>query len=510
MGNRQTNPERPAWRALALLLICACQGELDASVDILPQRYPNRLDAGDEDVLAVLQRPPAALGVSHAARAVARDMDGAAEVEGSLVLRDMDGDGAEDAVVSFPARALREAGLLSAASHQLELRVESARETWVGHDRVFDADAQLVVLPTPTGPHDVGTAELVFVDGTRAVAGAGERSVLIRLWYPALASERQPAPYFLDPERGARSARALYLPLPEDLLERTHAFARERVPAAAPEARAAVLLSPGWGAPVELYGALAAELASFGYLVLGVQHPGGPGALTADDGAPGADLNELVPDESTVAAWALDLEQVAAWLDDPDEAARSSLDAAAEANVRDALAQLDRGRIAALGHCFGGSAAVRADAESARIGASVALESSIVGNPRALASAAHSLIVSSPEHADLDASIDAFLGAAGAQSRGLDIAGTHYADYADTRWLFSELLATAPDLGPEGYGLGAIGAERAHTVISAQVLAFLAGAWSSPDTAAEPPADDVAGDYPEVTPHDPSDGAAGG
>jgi len=507
MGSTTATRSRHAGGTLVVLLACACQSGLAATVDILPERYPNRLGPNDDTVSAVLLRPPQALGISHDARAHASSADGSsANVEGTLELLDVDGDGGEDAVVTFAAQALREAGIVSASAHRVELRVESQRESWVGSDRLFDGDASLIVLPAPLGPYGVGTAELVAVDGSRVVAGAGGRTLLVRLWYPAVTSARQPAPYFLDVERAERSQRAFYLPLPDGLFERTHGSARQHLLPAAPEPRAAVLLSPGWDAPVELYGALAAELASFGYLVVGVQHPGGPGALGGDDGAPNPEDWELVPSERTSAAWALDLEYVAAWLENPDEAASTSLDEAARADVRDALAQLDRGRVAALGHCFGGSAAVRADADSSRIGASIALESSILGEPRALAQQAHSLLLSSPEHAELDASLDAFLVAAGTRSRGLDIVGTRYADYADTRWLFSALLREAPDLGAEGYGLGPIGAERAHVVISAQVRAFLAAAWSGQPASAEL----RAADYPEVTPRAARAGAAGG
>jgi len=363
--------------------------------------------------------------------------------------------------------------------------------------RSIDA-APLIVLPEPSGPLGVGTAELIAVDGARLTEAGESRTFLVRLWYPALASDAPAAPYFLDADRAARSGRSTYMLLPEDLLQRTLAFAHEHVAPAAPEPRAALLLSPGWHAPVELYGALAAELASFGYLVLGVQHPGGPGALGADEGAPSPEPWERVPDARTNAEWARDLEFLASWLAAPDAVAEASLDADARDNVREALARLDPGRVAALGHCFGGSAALAADAASTRIGASVALESAILGEPRALAAGAHGLLLSSPANAARDRSLDEFLAAAAGRSQAFEVAGTLYADYADTRWLFTELLERSPDLGEEGYGLGPIGADRAHVVISAQVREFLATAWS-PSAASAP----NFREFPEVTRHEP-------
>jgi predicted dienelactone hydrolase len=376
---------------------------------------------------------------------------------------------------------------------------ELAEESTLADAPWVDDGGPLLVLPEPTGPLGVGTAELLAVDGSRPTATGEARTLLVRLWYPAVTSDAAPAPYFLDAERAARAGEGMYMQLPEDLLEGTQAFARERVAPAAPEPRATVLLSPGWHAPVELYGALAAELASFGYVVLGVQHPGGPGALDREGGAPSVEPWERVPDARTNAAWASDLEFLASWLADPDAAAAASLDADAHDNVHATLSRLDLGRVAALGHCFGGSAALAADAASTRIGAAIALESAIRGAPAELARGARALLLSSPADAERDPALDEFLIAADGRSQAFEIEGTLYADYADTRWLFSELLERSPDLGEEGYGLGPIGADRAHVVISTQVRQFLASAWS-PSGAPAP----NFRQFPEVRPHEPS------
>ena len=201
---------------------------------------------------------------------------------------------------------------------------------------------------------------------------------------------------------------------------------------------------------------------------------------------------------ATSAAWASDLEFLASWLAEPDAAAEASLDLDARDNVRETLARLDPARVAALGHCFGGSAALAADAASTRIGASIALESALLGDPHELAQSVRSLLLWSPEDAAREPRLDEFLVAAQGRSQAFEIEGTRYADYADTRWLFSKLMERSPDLGEEGYGLGPIGADRAHVVISAQVREFLASAWSSSATSAP-----NFREFPEVTPYEP-------
>ncbi|HTV17605.1 MAG TPA: hypothetical protein VMG12_03015 [Polyangiaceae bacterium] len=495
------------------LLASACQGELDATLDILPQRYPNRLDASDTSVSAVLFSPEGALAIPSEARAVARaaqrsttsDATGgganvalaSAEVVGDVAFRDVDGDGRRDAVASFDAEALRAAGLLSAPGG-VEVRVEGSQLTWTGRDRLFDVDASLVVLPEPSGPSTVGTASLLLFDATRAGPGDDGRALLVRLWYPAQPSDRQPAPYFLDAESAERNLRTSPLPLPSDLFERTHGFAREHVAAAAPEPRPALILSTEWGAPVELYGALAEDFASHGYLVLGVTHPNGAGAVVYPDGSePGLDPALVNPDEANNEDWARDVEFVADWLvaTPSDAAAEASVDPADAARVEAALAPIDPRRIGALGHSFGGSAAVRADAESPTIAASANLDGAFVGDAASFGARARSLLLLSPDHSEYDSSVDAFLGAAGADCRALTIEDTGHANFGDTGWLYSSVLGESPDLTAAGYQLGLMPQVRAHAIVTTYLRAFFAAAL---DGTASPLLEGPSSDFPEV------------
>jgi predicted dienelactone hydrolase len=499
-----------------VVMASACQGELETTLDVLPGRYPNRLDAGDEVVSAVVFRPLDAFTTPRAPRAIARaatsqgrpDLDEpgldepspepAAEVTGQVELRDVDADGQRDAVARFDVAELRAAGLLSPSSHRIEVRIEGENTTWVGNDRLFDTDAPLIVLPEPSGPFAVGSAALLVNDASRPGSDSEGRALLVRLWYPAAASDVQPAPYFLDERQAERNLRASPLPLPADLFERTHGFAREYVPAADAERRPVLILSTGWGAPVETYGALAEDFASQGYLVFGINHPNGAGAVVYPDGSEASlDPTHVAPDEANHLDWALDIEHVATWLTDAssDAAARASIDERARPNVRAALAQLDPSRIAALGHSFGGSAAVRADADSAAIGASADLDGALVGDAAQLSGRTRTLVLLSPEHSEYDGSIDAFLGAPGADCRALTIAETLHSNYGDTGWLYSRVLTEYPDLTREGYQLGPIAPLRAHTIITTYLREFFRAAL---DGAPAPLLDGPSPEFPEV------------
>jgi len=500
--------QRPLVAALAMLA-GACQGELDATLDILPQRYPNRLAADDTTVTAVVYSPRGTAALPGDARAIARlanaplegdpaaDSD-AGEVVGDVAFRDVDGDGQRDAIARFATEDLRAAGLLSALGG-VEVRIESENLTWTGRDRLFDVDTPLVVLPDPSGPAGVGTARLLLFDASRPGHGEEGRALLVRLWYPSAPSDRQPAPYFLDAEQAELNLRTSPLPLPPDLFERTHGFAREHVTAAAADApRPALILSSGWGAPVETYGALAEDFASQGYLVFGVNHPNGAGAVVYPDGSePGLDPAQISPDERNNADWALDVEHVAEWLATTPSAdvARASVDLGARANVQAALAQLDASRIAALGHSFGGSAAVRADAESAAIRASANLDGAFVGDAARFGERARSLILLSPEHPALDSSIDNFLTTAGADCRALTISETGHANFGDTGWLYSSVLDEYPDLTSAGYQLGSLPQGRAHAIITTYLREFF---HSALDGAPTPLLDGPSAAFPEV------------
>jgi predicted dienelactone hydrolase len=506
-------PRGALWLGGCLPLIWACQrGELEAPVDILPQRYPNRLAETDSEVRAVVFNPGGGAAEPLAARAIARaaataDENAAgAEVVGGVVFGDVDGDGARDATATFSTQALLAAGLLSGERHTLEIRIEGSDYAWTGTDRLFEADAPLIRLPEPSGPFDVGTAALL-VDGRSALAApddgaeaAAARTLLVRLWYPAATTERQPAPYFLDPRHAERNLRAAYLPFPADLFELTHGSARERVPAAVPEARPVLVLSTGWGVPVDLYGAIAEDFASNGYLVLGVNHPDGSGAVVYPDGSAPALAPELtVPDAATHRRWARDLERVARWIFEAsaDERGQASVDIEAAANVAAALGQADPARVVALGHSFGGSAAVRADADSDLIRAAADLDGAILGQAPALARRARALLLVSAEHSDQDPSLDGFLGAAGDASVAFEIDGASYANFGDTGWLFARLLELSPDLTREGYQLGPIAPDRAHAIVCASAQTFFAAALAAP---APRPPDLPGADFPELTP----------
>jgi predicted dienelactone hydrolase len=469
----------------------------------LPGRYPNRLDPEERMIDAVVFRPEGRGPTPHAARGVAQVPNDASipRVFGRVTFADQDGDGREDAVVSLSTSGLRSGGMLARPAREIEIRIEGDRTTWTGTDRLFDSDAELILLPQPSGPGSVGTSSGVLYDRTRPGNGSEGRALLLRLWYPALPTEAQPAPYFLDERQAERNLEIAALPLPPDLFELTHSFARAEVPPVETEPLPLVLLSTGWGAAVETYTALAEDLASHGYVVLGINHPNGSGALVYPDGSePALDPTTVLPDENNNRDWALDLERAAEWLAsggpaagaerDPASLDSAFLDAAAQA----ALGRVDPVRIAAAGHGFGGSAAVRADADSDVIRASVDLDGALMDT--AAVPSSRALLMLSAGHWSLDPSFEVFRQGAGPGTHVVEIAGMAPANFGDTNWLLRSVLEGDPNLGAAALGLGSIDPTRAHLIVTGFVKGFLDEALE--DT----PSPLLAGpsnDFPEVS-----------
>jgi dienelactone hydrolase len=231
-----------------------------------------------------------------------------------------------------------------------------------------------------SGPHPVGRERLTLVDPARpepATAAPGDRrAVPLQVWYPAIPGTGQPAPYVEDlgeiaPELAASDSVGW---LATQGLRWVRDPARAGAQVAALEGAApVVVLSPGHDTNVAFYASLAEELASHGYVVMGIDHPFQVTAVALPDGsvatvgedaglAPGrveAGIDERVADIAFV------LEQITR--EAPD------LDFLADA--------VDPDRVGVIGHSNGGLAAVEACRRLAAVDACVNIDGQNQGGP---------------------------------------------------------------------------------------------------------------------------------
>jgi hypothetical protein len=216
-------------------------------------------------------------------------------------------------------------------------------------------------LPMPTGPHAVGRVSYDWVDRARFDIYAGNpetrRELVMFVWYPAGShATAEFAPYL--PPGWAPTAEFLGV---DAAGLRTHAV--PEAPLAADSAPYPILLLSPSGVPPLMLSAIAEELASYGFVVVGVNPtyettvtafgdgrvvPMNPAAIGAALGPQTGSYAEIFRQRASVCEYkAADLASVADLLEnlatDPTERFSGRLDLA---------------RLGALGHSFGGNAAL--------------------------------------------------------------------------------------------------------------------------------------------------------
>jgi predicted dienelactone hydrolase len=220
-------------------------------------------------------------------------------------------------------------------------------------------------LPAPTGSYLLGTRILQM-----RTEGESGRRVVVQLWYPAAPSRQAFASYRRREETSRQSSYQAVL------------TTNSRLNAPVANGSFPVLLfSPAWGGRRTQNTYLLEDLASHGFLVAAIDHPGNSGPTLYDDGhvdqpatGDAMDFAMLTLDEIN-ANGASELER---HLEDEigvlNALARMNQDSATPLYQR-----LDLSRVGALGHSFGGAVAAEAALKDERIKAALDLDGSLFG-----------------------------------------------------------------------------------------------------------------------------------
>jgi predicted dienelactone hydrolase len=224
-----------------------------------------------------------------------------------------------------------------------------------------------IVLPEPTGPHPVGREVLHLVDRDRPDPWVppGPRELMVSMWYPAAVARGARVPYATAEEsRLLLSLIEGAAGLPVDSLTRVRTHARAGAPPLRTRHRLPlVVLSPGLSDPRWMLTTLAEDLASRGYVVVGVDHTYEGAAVTFPDGRVAECVvcdREGIGNE-VVASRAQDISFVLDRLLAPRSAWRHGR-------------LIDRGRIAAVGHSIGGAAAAATMLADPRVDAGINMD----------------------------------------------------------------------------------------------------------------------------------------
>jgi predicted dienelactone hydrolase len=233
-------------------------------------------------------------------------------------------------------------------------------------------------LPGVTGPAAVGRVETLLTDTERPerLSSTGDdRRVPLTVWYPAADDASPPAPYVpqlatvaagleASGELSGVQVAGLGLVTPNARAGAAVATSEPTYPV--------VLLSPGNATNVAFYGALAEELASHDYVVVGIDHPYQSAAVDVGNGR----VAVYAGNDAPTASVALKIEErvadIAFVLD------RLVADAAGLSRLQ---GRLDLEHVAVVGHSNGGIAAAEACMADARISACVNIDGQAAGGP---------------------------------------------------------------------------------------------------------------------------------
>lgn len=223
------------------------------------------------------------------------------------------------------------------------------------------------VIPSPSGPYQVGTRIYELTDQSRSELYSGKdesRRFQIQIWYPAeVTSTDEPAQWMARADIYAPAISKDILELPPFFLDHL-ALAdvpayKESTVSPTNEGFPVILFSHGWNGFNAQNTGQALELASHGYVVVGVQHTYGAVITVFEDGTVAKNNPNALPsgapdDEYEIAAqklvdqWAGDLAFALDFLQAQNEDANSPFGQT-----------LDFSRVGVYGHSTGGGAAIQ-------------------------------------------------------------------------------------------------------------------------------------------------------
>lgn len=165
-------------------------------------------------------------------------------------------------------------------------------------------------VPVPTGLYPVGTQTFVLTDGSRRELYSGQddpRKFMLRVWYPAESDPDTPRAPWMDNAPIYTREIATYLGLPEFFLDHMELV---KIPAylnAKPEPFSegypVIIFSHGWNGYAAQNTGQALELASRGFVVVGIQHTYGAVVTVFPDGKIANNNPNALPKSAPEAAY---------------------------------------------------------------------------------------------------------------------------------------------------------------------------------------------------------------
>ena len=324
-------------------------------------------------------------------------------------------------------------------------------------------------LLAPTGPSSVGRIELALTDTERVDPFATDgrsREIAVWIWYPTTEQPGTDTAPYLPPAwaDAVDEAAGLIRIVDQDRhVVETNSLADAPFVGDPP----VVVLLPGLGRAVPDYTALAEDLASRGYAVLGINMTGSsivgfPDGHVVNATAEGGINPGLLSD---VDAWYVDANRVIeVWVEDV------AFVTSALAEDPPSIGPLDFSRVAYVGHSLGGAASFeRCNQDEACVGA-VDLDGTLFSNVRQTGMDAPGLVIRAEQGPSGDfatrAAVDFAHIADAGPVRILTLGGSTHNNFTDDGLLYGPLWGLVGSLG-------SIDRERAATITRDVVRTFL-------------------------------------
>ena len=237
-----------------------------------------------------------------------------------------------------------------------------------------------VVLPKPTGPYAVGRSLFDWTDYGREDPYSNSigkyRELMVWLWYPATPDPgATPAEYI----PAAWAAELPWRPMTVPAKVRVHAVADAPV-ASEKKSYPVLIFSPGSGNLPSDYTALIEDLASYGYVVLGITYTYNAPVVRFQDGRVARPLRDAsFPRGPMQAVRSAGDQMVNVWAAD----VRFSLDKLAEMNANPKsrfYGRFDLQKVGLLGHSFGGATTAEVCSTDPRCKAGLDIDGDLFGS----------------------------------------------------------------------------------------------------------------------------------
>lgn len=241
------------------------------------------------------------------------------------------------------------------------------------------------MFPAPTGRYGIGITEIHLIDAQRKEPNNPnmQRELMLHIWYPTdIKVEKPNTPYNADAIENFREFILGRSTIPAWLLsglEKTKVYEQHNATLANGDLFPVIIVTHGSGPMIQQYTWLTQELASQGYIVVGINHPYMAAVTRFPDGRC---IASLIPAKKKAGK-----EIIRAWKREQMEIAAHDvsfvLDNLAQLNAQPSsmfYKKLDLDHIGMVGHSGGGSLTMRMCLQDARIKAGVAFDCGLRGN----------------------------------------------------------------------------------------------------------------------------------